>query len=368
MKTALIHDWLVSIAGGEQVLKSIYEIFPSPIFTLIKNEKGLKNSFFEDKEIFTSFIQKLPFGVKKYQSYLPLFPWAIEQFDLSKFEVIISSSHCAAKGVLTNLDQLHICYCHTPMRYAWDLYHQYLTEEKLHKGIKGRLAQFFLHYLRMWDYSSSARVDHFIANSKFVKRRIQKIYGKTAEVIYPPVRVSNFTLNPNKENFYLTASRLVPYKKIDLIVEAFSNMPDKKLIVIGDGPDMKKIKAKAKKNIEILGYQSDEVLKDYLGKAKAFVFAAVEDFGILPVESGASGTPVIALKKGGAIETVIENKTGVFFNEQTVNSIIDAVKNFESLDFDPKIIRHHAENFSEENFKTKFKNFIEQKLLEKQDF
>jgi glycosyltransferase involved in cell wall biosynthesis len=362
MKTAIVHDWLMSMAGGEKVVKLIYEQFPSDIYTLIKDKRFIENSFFKNKNIKSSFIEKLPFSKKLYQKYLPFFPFAIEQLDLSKYDVILSSSHCVAKGVLTRADQMHICYCHTPMRYAWDLYHQYLDEANLNKGFKAFLAKSILHYLRMWDLSSVSRVDEFIANSKFVAQRINKIYQREAKVIYPPVDVEYFAPHFNKQNYYFTASRFVPYKKIDLIVEAFSNMPDKKLVVLGDGPDMKKIKSKAKNNIEILGYQSDEVLKELLKKAKAFVFAAIEDFGILPIEAMASATPVIALSKGGVKETVINDETGIFFENQNINSIIDAVNIFEKKDFDLLKISNHAKKFSCDRFKKEFSDFIFQKL------
>jgi len=358
MKTAIVHDWLVSEAGSEKVLKLIYELFPSPIYTLVKDKKALKNGFFEDKEIYTSLIQKLPFSKKLYQKYLLFFPFAIEQFDLNDYDVVISSSHCVSKGVLTNYDQLHICYCHTPVRYAWDLYFQYIYETNLIKGIKARLAQFILHYLRLWDVTSAKRVDRFIANSNFVKRRIKKIYQKESFVIYPPVNTNYFEPKYQKDNFYLTASRFVPYKKIDLIVEAFSKMPDKKLLVIGNGPDKHKIKKKASKNIEFLGCLENSLLKSYLQKAKAFVFAAIEDFGILPLEAQACATPVIAFNKGGVRETIINNKTGVFFDRQDVKSIIDAVNKFEKMDFDFYQIRNHALGFSEDRFKKQFNNYV----------
>jgi len=250
------------------------------------------------------------------------------------------------------------------MRYAWDLYQQYLREAKLKSGVKGVLAKFFLHYLRMWDAHSSSRANAYIANSRYVARRIHKLYQKEADVLYPPVDVDFFDLEENKEEFYVTASRFVPYKKIDLIVEAFGEMPDKKLIVIGDGPDREKIKGKAKKNVEILGYQSNEVLRKYLQKAKGFVFAALEDFGILPVEAQACGTPVIAFGKGGALETVLENRSGIFFQEQTVKSIIEAINDFENRGFDPKRIRKHAETFREEHFRIKFKAIVDEKYKE----
>ncbi|MDL1969851.1 MAG: glycosyltransferase family 4 protein [Candidatus Desulfofervidaceae bacterium] len=366
MKIALIHDWLVTLAGAEKVLEAIYEIYPAPIFTLVADRRKLRGSAFAKAEIFTSFIQKLPRAKNKYRNYLPFFPLAIEQFDLSDYDVIISSNTCVAKGVLTKADQLHICYCHTPVRYAWDLYHQYLKKTGLNKGIKGTIAKLILHYIRIWDYSTANRVDYFIANSKWVARRIRKIYGRKATVIYPPVDVDEFELQTDKEDFYLTTSRMVPYKKIDLIVEAFSQMSDKKLVVIGDGPDFKKVKTKAGKNVELLGYQPFEVLKDYMQKAKAFIFAAEEDFGIAPVEAQACGTPVIAYGKGGVTETVIDRKTGVFFREQTVESLIKTVSQFEKIQdkFDPITIRQNAKRFSKERFKKEFKEFVDRKMEE----
>ena len=358
MQVALVHDWLTTMGGAEKVLEALTETLPAKLFTLVRDPKKLEGTPFEEMDVKTSFIQKLPRAKSKYRSYLPLFPIAIEQFDLSDYDLIISSSHSIAKGVLTHADQVHICYCHTPMRYAWDLYQQYLRESKLKSGFKGVLAKFFLHYLRMWDAHCSSRVDAYVANSEYVARRIQKLYEKEAKVIYPPVDVDYFSLSEEKEDFYLTASRMVPYKKIDLIVEAFGEMPDKKLVVIGDGPEMNKVKAKAKGNIEILGYQEDSVLRSYLQRAKGFVFAALEDFGILPVEAQGCGTPVIAFGKGGARETVVENETGLFFEEQSVPSLIKAIEAFEKREFDPKKIRAHAEKFRPEIFKEKFQALV----------
>ena len=361
MKVSLVHDWLVTLAGAEKVLEAIYELFPGPIYTLVSDRENLKGSIFEKSEIHTSFIQRLPRAKTKYRSYLPFFPLAIEQFDLSSSDVIISVSSCAAKGVLTRTDQLHICYCCTPVRYAWDLYHQYLVETGLNKGLKGAVAKIILHYIRMWDYTSTNRVDYFVTLSYYIAKRIKKIYGRNSTVIYPPVDVASFKINSHKDNFYLAASRMVPYKKMDLIVEAFSVMPDKKLVVIGDGPDFAKVKSKAARNIEMLGYQPFAVLKEYMQKAKAFVFAAEEDFGIIPVEAQACGTPVIAFGKGGVLETIVEKKTGVFFRKQSIDDLIEAVRLFEKIEdkFDCVIIRQNAERFSKENFKTKFKQFFD---------
>ncbi|WP_336105921.1 glycosyltransferase [Klebsiella pneumoniae] len=317
----------------------------------------------------TTFIQRLPFAKSKYQKYLPLMPLAIEQLDVSKHNVILSSSHAVAKGILTGPDQLHISYVHSPIRYAWDLQHQYLREAKLDKGIKGLITKWLLHKIRMWDYRTANGVDHFIANSKFIARRIKKVYGRDADVIYPPVNVDRFNICERKDDYFFTASRLVPYKKMDLIVEAFSQMPDKKLVVIGDGSEMSKIKQKATKNIEILGYQPDATMTDYMKKAKAFVFAAEEDFGITPVEAQACGTPVIAFGKGGVLETIKgldqESPTGVFFYEQKVDSLINAVHLFISNQnkIEPKTCRVNSLRFSEQRFRYEINNYVNEKWL-----
>lgn len=364
---AIVHDWLPLIGGAEKVLESIHRLFPGELHALMKNDKELRGSYFEKREVITSFIQRLPFSQTKYRNYLPLFPLAVEQFDLREYDVVISSSYAVAKGVLTNANQLHVCYCHSPIRYAWDLYHQYLKEANIGNGLKGIFIKLVLHYLRIWDATSINRVDYFIANSQFIADRIFKLYRREAVVIYPPVNVDAFELFTEKEDFYLTASRLVPYKKVDLIVEAFSRMPEKKLIVIGDGPELKKIKKIAGPNISLLGYQPFEVLKDHLQRAKAFVFAAEEDFGIVPVEAQACGTPVIAYGKGGALETVVNNKTGVFFPQQSPDSLMAAVNLFANNKghFDCHAIRNNALRFSKSRFDLEFRKFIETCVLEK---
>jgi glycosyltransferase involved in cell wall biosynthesis len=362
MKLALVHDWLIHLAGAEKALESLVELYQAPIFTLLKDHKKLKGTFFEKQTIHSTFIERLPFAKRFYNHYLPLFPMAIEQHDLGEFDVIVSSSHCVAKGVLTHPHQLHICYCYTPMRYLWDFYHTYLDRHGLKKGIKGAVAKYFLHKLRMWDFQSSARVDHFVAISTFVKKRIEKVYRRESIVIHPPC--AQFDLCEKKEDFYLTASRLVPYKRIDLLVEAFNKLPKKKLVVIGNGPELKKLKGMAKKNIEFLGHVSRDGLNQLYGRAKAFLFASFEDFGIAPVEAMSAGTPVIAFGKGGVLDTVIENKTGLFFNEQTVQSIIDAIGVFETKTFYPKTIAKHAQLFDKKHFKKKFNDFLTQKRKE----
>lgn len=334
MKIAIIHDWLVTYAGSERVLEQMLNVFPdADLFSLVDFLPPDQREFIQNKHVTTSFVQKLPFAKKKYRQYLPFMPLAIEQFDLSAYDIVLSSSHAVAKGVITGPDQLHVSYIHSPMRYAWDLQYQYLRESGLDKGIKSWPVRWMLHKIRQWDVCTSNGIDHIIANSRFIARRIMKVYRRESTLIYPPVDVESFTFYEEKEDFYLTASRMVPYKKIDLIVEAFAQMPDKKLVVIGDGPDFKKIQAKSGKNIELLGYQPSEVLKEYMQRARAFVFAAEEDFGIIPVEAQACGTPVIAYGKGGALETIKglddSHPTGVFFKEQSVGAIIQAIRLFE---------------------------------------
>ncbi|HBS0413451.1 TPA: glycosyltransferase family 4 protein [Klebsiella pneumoniae] len=365
LNVGIVADWFITYAGSEKVVAEFLDVFPeAELYSVVDFLSSENKSHFKNKNITTTFIQNFPFARKKYQSYLPFMPLAIEQLDVSKHDVILSSSHAVAKGVLTGPDQLHISYIHSPIRYAWDLQHQYLRESNLHKGFKGLLAKWILHNIRIWDCRTSNGVDHFIANSKFIARRIKKVYGRNADVIYPPVDVERFTLNENKEQYYFTASRLVPYKRIDLIVEAFSHMKDKKLVVIGDGPEMNKIKAKATSNIEILGYQSNSVMVDYMRNARAFVFAAEEDFGITPVETQSCGTPVIAYGKGGALETIrpigVEKATGVFFYNQDVKSIIDSVNFFEQHS-DEIILsdcRLNALKFSEQRFKEEIKEYV----------
>ena len=365
MKVAVVCEWLVVYAGAEKVLEQILRLYPeADIFCLVDFIPSDKREFLLNKTTHTSFIQHLPMAKSKYRSYLPLMPLAIEQLDVTGYDLVISSSYAVSKGIITGPDQVHISYVHSPIRYAWDLQHQYLHEAGLEKGFKGWLAKVILHYIRMWDYRTANGVDYFIANSQFIARRIKKVYGREAEVIYPPVDVEAYQLCEKKECFYLTASRMVPYKKIKLIVEAFNEMPDKKLVVIGDGPDFAKTKAIAKSNIEMMGYQPFEVLKEKMQKASAFVFAAEEDFGITPVEAQACGTPVIAYGKGGALETVRgldkENPTGLFFESQTIYSIVQAVKRFEEegQKITAENCRKNAEKFSVDTFSRGFKFFV----------
>jgi len=359
---------LVSYAGAERVLEQLIRLFPeADVFAMCDFVREDERGFLGGKRPIVSFIQRLPAAKTKYRSYLPLMPLAVEQFDLSEYDMVISSSHAVAKGVLTGPDQLHISYVHSPIRYAWDLQHQYLRESGLDRGIKGWIAKWMLHKMRLWDLRTANGVDHFIANSRFIARRIWKVYRREAEVVYPPVDISGFSLREEKEGFFLTASRMVPYKRIDAIVSAFAQMPKRRLVVIGDGPDKAKIEkiAHGHPNIEILGYVASDVLARYCERAKAFVFAAEEDFGIIPVEAQASGTPVIAFGKGGALETIrgLEDKrpTGVFFYEQSPEAIVKAVERFEERleNFVGAECRANAERFSIESFRASFLQVVD---------
>jgi glycosyltransferase involved in cell wall biosynthesis len=369
-KVSVVHEWLLSYAGSEQVSARILSVFPqSKLFSVVDFLTDKQRACFGGRHAQTSFIQRLPGAHKHYQKYLPLMPLAIEQLDVSDADIVISSAHAVAKGVLTGPDQLHISYVHSPMRYAWDLQHQYLRESGLNKGLKGLITKWLLHKLRLWDYRTANGVDHFVANSQFIARRIKKIYGREATVIYPPVAVDDFPCVEQKEDFYFTASRMVPYKKMDLIVEAFTRMPDKKLVMIGDGGEYKKIAAIAAghANITLLGYQPFDVLKSHMQRAKAFVFAAEEDFGITPVEAQACGTPVIAYGKGGVLETVrplgVNEPTGLFFNEQSVDALCAAVNQFEQQAemIESGFCRKNAERFSCVRFEREFQSFVEAK-------
>lgn len=374
MKVAIIHEWFVSYAGSERVVEQMLNCYPSAdLYSVVEFLTPEQRGFIQNKPVTTSFIQKFPFARKHYRQYLSLMPLAVEQFDLSSYDVIISSSHAVAKGVLTGPDQLHLCMCYSPIRYAWDLQHQYIKESNMQTGLKGWIAKILLHKIRMWDYRTAHGVNEFIAISKFIKRRISKVYGRSSTVIYPPVDTQAFNLQCTKEDFYLTASRMVPYKKMDMIVEAFAKMPDKKLVVIGDGPDFDKIKAKCPSNVTLMGFQKFAVLKDHMQRAKAFVFAAEEDFGITPLEAQSCGTPVIAFAKGGALETINgldhHAPTGVFFEKQSSDAIVAAVREFEDKRelITAENCEANALRFSIDVFKEKFTDFVETKYSEWKD-
>lgn len=357
-KIAIVSDWLSTYAGAERVLEQMILAFPdAELFAVVDVVPPGERAFLQGKKVTTTFIQHLPGAKKRFRAYLPLMPLAIEQLDLSGFDIILSSSHAVAKGVLVGPDQLHISYVHSPLRYAWDMQAQYLREAGLEHGPKSWLTRWLLHRLRLWDARTANGVDHFYANSAFIARRIAKCYRREAEVLYPPVSLDAFSCEVNKEGFYLTVSRLVPYKRVDLVVSAFATMPERKLVVIGDGPEMARIRKLATPNITLMGYQPLEVMREKMQKACAFVFAAQEDFGIAPVEAQACGTPVIAYGRGGATESVrgpqSGQPTGIFFTEQTVTSLVGAVERFESLPtpIRPEVCRTNSERFSEEVFR-----------------
>lgn len=368
MKIALIHDWFITGGGSEKVVrKMLFALsnYQVDIYTLIdKFSEEDRNYFLHGKQTNTSFIQHFPMIGKYYRYYLPLFPRAIESFNLSDYDLIISSSHSVAKGVKVKKGQMHLCYCHTPMRYLWDMRKSYIADHNLNKGWKKWLAKPVMASIRKWDFKTCDGVTWFLANSENVRQRIQRNYKRDAEVVYPPVNTDFYNLHKDKEDFYVTASRLVPYKRVDLIVQAFREMPGKKLIVIGDGPLYNYIKSLCDvPNIELIRFDTKEVLRYYLQRAKAFIFAAEEDFGITPVEAQSCGTPVIAHGKGGALETIQENKTGMYFHHQTVKSIVNAVYQFENLNhpFLPQDCRENALRFKKENFLINFCNHLKEK-------
>jgi glycosyltransferase involved in cell wall biosynthesis len=365
MKIAIVHEWLVTRAGSEQVVEQMLRLYPqADLFSLVDFLPEESRVHLQNKSVTTSFLQRLPGAKRRFRAYLPLMPMAIEQFDLSGYDLILSSSHAVAKGVVTRPDQLHLCYVHTPIRYAWDFQHQYLRGSNLDRGLRSLPTRLILHYMRLWDLASAYRVDHFAANSQYIARRIHKFYRRPAQVIYPPVAVDRFRYTEPRENFYLAIARFVPYKRVDLIVSAFNQL-GLPLVVIGDGPDRPHLQAIAAPNITLLPPQPDAVIADHLQRCKAFVFAAEEDFGITPVEAQAAGAPVIAYGKGGATETIIAGKTGLFFSEQTVESLSQVLREFESghYNFAPDDLRQNAERFSPERFGREFRQFVEDQWL-----
>lgn len=360
-RVALVHDFLYTYAGAEKVLEQFVNVYPdAEIFSLFDFLPDDKREFIRGKRARTSFIQRLPFASTKHRAYLPLMPLAIEQLDLSGFDIVVSSSYLAAKGVITKPSQLHVCYCHSPARYAWDLQGQYLQTSNMAAGVKSFVARSILHYLRMWDVRSANGVDHFLTNSDFVGRRVEKIYRRKSRTIYPPVDVDGFEPNlGGREDYYLAASRLVPYKRMDLIVEAFKRMPDKRLVIVGDGPEFERLKAMAPANVRLVGHVPLADLKRYMQLAKGFIFAAEEDFGIVLVEAHACGTPVIAFGRGGAREIVLENETGLFFHHQRPEDIVEAVQAFEQKEWDAARIRAHAEGFAATRFCNEVREFVD---------
>lgn len=363
MRIALIHDYLNQYGGAERVLEAFSEIWPeAPIYTLVYEPK-LVHGAFQNKEIHTSFLQKFPFARRHHRPFLFLMPMAVEHFDLSKYDVVISDSASYAKGVITKPCTLHICYCHTPTRYLWDDCHKY-TEEFSYSPLIKKIIPLFLNYLRLWDEAAALRVDKFIANSRYVARRIRKYYAREAEVIYPPVETKfSLPLSPEgrgiNSDYFLMVSRFLSYKKIDLAIEAFNQLGSP-LIIVGDGRERKNLEKIAKSNIRFTGAVSDEKLKEYYLNCRAFIFPQEEDFGITAVEAMACGKPVIAFRAGGALETVEDGRTGLFFDEQTPESLMMTVKQFEKMTFNSRIISDYAGQFDKEIFKNKIRKFVEE--------
>jgi glycosyltransferase involved in cell wall biosynthesis len=368
LKCALVHEWLTPRAtgGSELVVREILECVDADLYATIDFESTNPESYLYKRQIGTTFLQHFPGANGKVQNYLPLMPIAIEQLDLRQYDLILSSSHAVAKGVLTSPQQLHVCYCHTPMRYAWDLTFDYLHQSRLGRGLVGGFTRYLLHRLRQWDVLSANRVDYFMANSRFTAQRIWRCYRRQAEVVYPPVNIDRFTCHADKEDFYLTVCRLVSYKQVAPIVAAF-NQNGKNLVVIGTGTELQQLQQIAKSNVTILGYQSNSVVQDYLARAKAFVYAACEDFGIVLVEAQACGTPVIAYGVGGAAETVLDIRThpdcgtGILFPQQTTAAILAAIATFETYErqFQAECIRAHAESFAAPVFRSRYLSLVE---------
>lgn len=376
LRVAIVHDWLASYSGGERVLEQMLRCYPdADLYALVDLLNDNDRRHILGKTPRTSFLQRWAFVRKHYRNFLLLMPLAVEQFDMSQYDLVISSSSAVAKGVITGPDQLHICMCYSPIRYAWDLQHEYLREAGLVRGIKAWIARWMLHKVRLWDYRTAHGVDHFIAISSFISRRIKKVYARNSTIIYPPVDLQSFSLEKTKQEYYVTVSRMVPYKRVDLLVEAFALMPDRKLIVVGSGPDFAKIAGKCPPNVLLRGHLPMTEVISTIQNARAFLFAAEEDFGIAPVEAQACGTPVIAYGKGGSLETirgvwvgneVSEHATGVFFGAQSVTAVTEAVDFFEvnQAQFSPEDCRANAIRFSAERFQAEFTRFVELCLKE----
>jgi len=364
MKVAIIHEWLSFKGGAENTVEAMCQAFPNAdIFTLVYEPRNFTNSIISDRKIVTSMIQKFPFAVKKYKNYLKFFPYAIEQFDLRSYDLIISSHHSVSHGVITYPHQKHISYTYTPMRYLWWDYFGYINDPLVNNPVKKYFAKRILHNLRQWDMQASHHPDHYIAISNEIFHRIVKYYRRTPdEIIHCPVNYSKYVPKKNiaKDNYFYTISRMVPYKKINLIVETFTKpeLKNEKLVVAGSGQELTRIKqiAKQHRNITILGNDHNKI--ELMQKAKPFIFAAHEDFGIVPVEAQAAGTPVIAYGRGGSLDTVIEGETGIFFHEQTTSSLIDAIKSFNNYEFLKENLFKNAKQFSNKEFVQKLQSFV----------
>jgi glycosyltransferase involved in cell wall biosynthesis len=359
MKVALVQDWLTGMRGGEKILEVLCELFPdATVFALLHN-KGAMSPTIERMKIKTSFIQQLPMKSTKYRHYLPLMPLAIDSLDFSGFDLIISTSAAVAKGATPPDNAMHICYCNSPMRYVWDQYEEYFGKGRAGFITRSSMA-LVAPYLRRWDVKTCARVHSFIANSQNVAERISRIYHRSSDVIYPPVSTDQFKVSEKEDGYYLIVSALVPYKRVDLAIEAFNNYGEK-LLVVGSGPEREKLEKSANKNIEFLGWQSDENLASLYAGCRALIFPGVEDFGIVPLEAMASGKPVVAFGEGGALETVVAedvSPTGVFFYEQTVDALVAAIEKLSRMKLDPYAIRRHAEKFDRALFKQQMNEYL----------
>lgn len=356
LKIAIVCDWLTTQGGAEKIILGLHELFPNaPIYTSLYNPEKVKG--FQNAEIHTSYLQKIPGAKSHHQFLLYLMPRAFESFDLSNYDIVISSSHSCAKGIIVSPGTLHVSYCHSPMRYAWENHQNYIKEYAI-SGVIKKIAPFLIHKIRLWDRLSADRVDQFIANSKYIKTRIKKFYRRDSAVIYPFISTQNFYSSATQSDFYLAVGRLTSYKKFDLIVEAFNKL-QLPLKIVGTGNMEKSLKAKAQPNIEFLGFVPDDQLRDLYSQAKGLIFPQCEDFGIIPLEAMASGCPVIAYQKGGALETIIEGQTGIFFQEQTVDSIINAIKIFNKTSFDRQKITAHTAQFDQKIFNKNFLEFLE---------
>ncbi|HRZ95609.1 MAG TPA: glycosyltransferase [Candidatus Moranbacteria bacterium] len=365
MKIALVHDYLVQYGGAERVLECFCELFPyAPIYTLVYN-KDLMHGKFEGKNIKTSFVQKLPFAKNHHRIFPHIMPMAIEQFDFSAYDIVLSDSSSYAKGVITGPETLHICYMHTPMRYAWDDCQKYTQDFYFPSFIK-KLVPLAMNYVRIWDRTSAERVDKIIANSNFVAKRIKKYYRKNSLVIYPPVNTENFYISKKRENYFLMVGRLIAYKRFDIAIQAFNNL-GLKLKIIGRGPELKRLKRMAKSNIEFVGRVPDEKLADYYAKCQAFIFPQEEDFGIVAIEAMASGRPIIAYRGGDIPEHMEEGKMGVFFENQTADDLTEAVNKFREMNFNSEYIREKAKKFDKNLFKDRILQYITEEFDKRKD-
>ena len=361
-RTALVHDWLTGMRGGEKVLEVFCELFPeAPIYTLL-HIPGSVSPVIERHRIETSFVQRLPKVETKYRNYLPLFPTAIETFNLAGYDLILSSSHCVAKGVLPHAGTTHISYVHTPMRYVYEMYDQYFGPERMGR-LKRCIIPFFANYLRLWDVATAGRVDHYVANAENVRRRIQRHYRRDATVIWAPVDTQRLALSEKPGDYYLVVSALVPYKRVDLAIGAAAKL-GRPLVIVGTGPERGTLQKIAGPNVKFLGWQSDEQVRDWYAGCRALLFPGEEDFGIVPLETQACGKPVIAFGRGGALETVVEGETGLFFAEQTVDALAAAMAKLEKEHdrFVPSTIRAHAMKFDRTVFKQRIQEFVQQAM------